>query len=794
MSQSTIFDQLYIIGEIDRVIYMNQDNHFGVMRVIVTETNTDFQDETIVTGFFHEIVEGETYQFEGEVTSHPKYGEQFKSERYKKTVVKTLNSVISYLSGDNFPGIGKKTATNIANELGVNAIEKIADDINVLKDIKGLPKSKINMIHSHIVENYESENVLLTLNSLGFGSRLAVKIMATYGPKTQNMLDTDPYRMVKDIRGIGFKKADFIAQKNGLPADSIERLHAGITHTIDEYVMSEGHTYIDMIQLSGAVMHLLNSSQQWFTEDDIEEAVDAMMLDEQLVKKDNRVYIPSLYFSEKKAAEQLLDMKSNPLDTVFTEEDINETIAEIESDIGITYNQLQKEAIQNALTERVSIITGGPGTGKTTLVRGVIEAFSRLNHYEDIEEYDPDDYPIKLLAPTGRAAKRLSDLTGLRGTTIHRSIGWGRDIEEEEWADVFNEIEADVVIIDEMSMVDMWLFYQLMRNISYHTSIIFVGDKDQLPSVGPGNVYYDLIHSNALALTELTEVYRQGEGSGIVKLAHAINNEVPVDLSQKMNNVSFLPSSISNIPNYVHEITMRAVKKGYTMRDIQVLAPIYRGAAGINNLNKVLQEILNPKDDDKYELEFSDVIFREGDKVLQLVNRLEDNVFNGDAGIIKKIKLKDVHLTDGDVITVDFEGQLISYERKEMIELAHAYCTSIHKSQGSEYSIVIMPVVSAYHSMLYKNIIYTGITRAKESLVLCGDSQAFYNALSKHVPVRHTSLMDYLTLADEETSDGLPEHLTKENIHTIPALIGMDGISPYDFIDSVESDSYNENV
>ena len=385
-------------------------------------------------------------------------------------------------------------------------------------------------------------------------------------------------------------------------------------------------------------------------------------------------------------------------------------------------------------------------------------------------------------------------MTGLRGTTIHRSIGWGRDIEEEEWADVFNEIEADVVIIDEMSMVDMWLFYQLMRNISYHTSIIFVGDKDQLPSVGPGNVYYDLIHSNALALTELTEVYRQGEGSGIVKLAHAINNEVPVDLSQKINNVSFLPSSISNIPNYVHEITMRAVKKGYTMRDIQVLAPIYRGAAGINNLNKVLQEILNPKDDDKYELEFSDVIFREGDKVLQLVNRLEDNVFNGDAGIIKEIKLKDVHLTDGDVITVDFEGQLISYERKEMIELAHAYCTSIHKSQGSEYSIVIMPVVSAYHSMLYKNIIYTGITRAKESLVLCGDSQAFYNALSKHVPVRHTSLMDYLTLADEETSDGLPEHLTKENIHTIPALIGMDGISPYDFIDSVESDSYNENV
>lgn len=794
MSQSTIFDRSYIIGEVDRVIYMNQDNRFAVMRVIVTETNTDFQDEVIVTGFFHEIVEGETYQFEGDITSHPRYGEQFKSERYKKTVPKTLSSVISYLSGDNFPGIGKKTATNIANELGVNAIDKIADDVNVLHDVPGLPKNKINMIHTHIVENYESENVLLKLNDLGFGQKLAVKIMATYGAKTMHMLDTNPYDMVKNVRGIGFKKADFIAQKNGLPADSAERLFAGITHTLDDYVMSEGHTYMDTFTLNGAVMNLLNQSNMWFTDQDVTDAIQDLVDNEILIAVDNKVYIPSLYYSEIKAAQQILDMKSHPLDTELSTVDIEETISEIESDIGIHYNNLQKDAIHNALTERVSIITGGPGTGKTTLVKGVIEAFHRLKNYEDIEEYVDDDYPVKLIAPTGRAAKRLSDLTGLRGTTIHRLIGWGRDMEEEEWADVFNEIEADVVIIDEMSMVDMWLFYQLMRNISHHTTIVFVGDKDQLPSVGPGNVFFDLIHSNAIALTELTEVYRQGEGSGIVKLAHAINNETTINLKDKMNNISFLPSSMGNIPNYVHEITSRAVKKGYTMRDIQVLAPIYRGAAGINNLNKVLQEILNPKDEDKYELEFSDYIFREGDKVLQLVNRLEDNVFNGDAGVIKEIKLRDVHNTDGDTITVDFEGQVITYERKEMIELAHAYCTSIHKAQGSEYPIVIMPVVSSYHSMLYKNIIYTGITRAKESLVLCGDSQAFYDALSKHVPVRHTSLMNYLTLSIEDTEVELPEHLTMDNIHTVPAMIGMDGVSPYDFIDSQDLDSYNETV
>lgn len=786
MSQSTLFDKLYVVGEIDRVIFMNQENRFAVMRVIISETNTEFTDEVIVTGFFHDIVEGEAYQFEGEVTSHPRFGEQFKTSNYKKTVPKTLGSVIQYLSGDNFPGIGKKTATNIANTLGVNAIEKIADDIEVLRDVPGLARNKHEMIHSHIVENYESENVMLRLSDLGFGQKLAVKILSVYGSETMKVLDSNPYKLVNDIRGIGFKKADFIAQKNGLPADSEERLYSGIIHTINEYVMNEGHTYIKEDTLADQVLMLLNTNQMYFTNEDVQGASSVLVDKETIVINQGRVYIPSLYYSEIKSAEQIIAMQTQELRHDYESGDIASCIEDIEEEIGITYNTLQKDAIHKAMNARVSIITGGPGTGKTTLVKGIIETIHRLNHYENIEEYEDDDYPVKLVAPTGRAAKRLSDLSGLRATTIHRLIGWGRDMENEEWAEVVADVDADFIIIDEMSMVDTWLFYQLIRNISTTTSIIFVGDKDQLPSVGPGNVFFDLIHSQAIPLTELKEVYRQGEGSGIVKLAHAINNNETLDLESKMNNISFIDASIHHIPNYVHEIVTRAVKKGYTMRDIQVLAPIYRGSAGINNLNKVLQSILNPESDDLYELVVSDVVFREGDKVLQLVNRLEDNVFNGDAGIIEDIRTRESHNVDNDSMTVDFEGQKITYERKDMIELSHAYCTSIHKAQGSEYPIVIMPIVPSYHSMLYKNIIYTGITRAKESLILCGDKQAFYQALNRYVPKRHTSFMDYLRVSDDLAHDdeALPEYLSAENIFTIPALIGMDGISPYDFIDS----------
>ena len=786
MSQSTLFDTLYIVGEIDRVIFMNQDNRFAVMRVLISETNTEFTDEVIVTGFFHDIVEGESYQFEGEITSHPRFGEQFKSSTYKKTVPKTLGSVIQYLSGDNFPGIGKKTATNIANTLGVNAIEKIADDIEVLKDVPGLSRNKHEMIHNHIAENYESENVMLKLNDLGFGQKLAVKILSIYGSETMKILDSNPYKLVADIRGIGFKKADFIAQKNGLPANSEERLYSGILHTINEYVMNEGHTYIEQDILTDQVLTLLNTHTVYFTPDDVAGASTVLVDKEALVINKGRVYIPSLFYSEIKSAEQIIAMQSIEVEHDYDVDDIASCIKDIEADIGITYNALQKNAIHTAMNARVSIITGGPGTGKTTLVKGIIEAIHRLHDYENIEEYEDDDYPIKLIAPTGRAAKRLSDLSGLRATTIHRLIGWGRDMEDEAWADVVSDIDADFIIIDEMSMVDTWLFYQLIRNIPTTTSIIFVGDKDQLPSVGPGNVFYDLIHSQAIPLTELKEVYRQGEGSGIVKLAHAMNNNETLDLDAKMNNISFIDASVHQIPNYVHEIVTRAVKKSYTMRDIQVLAPIYRGNAGINNLNKVLQSILNPESEDLYEISISDVVFREGDKVLQLVNRLEDNVFNGDAGIIEEIRLREEHNVDNDSMTVDFEGQKITYERKDMIELSHAYCTSIHKAQGSEYPIVIMPIVSSYHSMLYKNIIYTGITRAKESLILCGDKHAFHQALNRYVPKRHTSFKEYLHVSQDLTDDdaALPEYLTMDNLYTIPALIGMEGISPYDLVDS----------
>lgn len=785
MSQSSIYDELYLIGEVERVIFLSEKTRFHVLKVLIEETNTHFTEEAIVTGYFHEISESETYRFTGKITEHQRYGEQFNATSFKHEMPKTNEGVINYLSSDVFHGVGKRTAEKIVDNLGNNALEIIADDKKALKTVEGLTKSKIDMIYQTILENQKTEKIMIRLNDIGFGASMSAKIIKYYGEDTLRVLEETPYSLVTDIEGVGFKTADKIALQSGIEFNDTARLSAGILYVIDDVTMSEGHTFLYEEEVILRVQELLNTNQNiYFTDEEIKRIMAEIAEEEKIVADEDRVYLPTLFYSEYKAADEIFRLVKDPHEETVNDDQLKMAVEDLESLFQIDYNTKQKLAIHRAIKNKVSVITGGPGTGKTTIIKGIINAYHELYDLKDLDEYEEEKYPIKLIAPTGRASKRLGETSGIGASTIHRLIGWGQDTEKDELIDA--DLEADLIIIDEMSMVDTWLFYQFLRNVPAHTKLVFVGDKDQLPSVGPGTVFKDLILSEALMVTELDTIYRQGEGSSIIRLAHEIKEDEQIDITQKYRDRSFIPARVDQIPGLVDNIVQMAVKKGYDMRDIQVLAPIYRGNAGIIKLNQILQNILNPESDEKSELSMGETIFREGDKVIQLVNRREDNIFNGDSGVIENIFLKDENDAEKDMVVVDYDGIHITYERKDLMELSHAYCTSIHKAQGSEYPIVIMPVVRSYRHMLIKNIVYTGITRAKESLIICGDANAFYDALNREGIKRNTTLQRFLKdkfqVKEQSTDDVLQnvDQLTESSMFKIPAMIGVEK-NPYDF-------------
>ena len=426
-----------------------------------------------------------------------------------------------------------------------------------------------------------------------------------------------------------------------------------------------------------------------------------------MIQSEEQVSIPSLYYSELKSVQNLYRIQTNNKKLKEIEQsDLQMHIGEIESLNQVNYATSQKEALETAINSKVMLLTGGPGTGKTTVIKGIVELYAEIHGLSlDYDDYNEDDYPVVLAAPTGRASKRLQESTGLEAMTIHRLIGWNQETQPEDILD--NEINARLIIIDEMSMVDTWLFHQFLSAVPLDAQIVFVGDEDQLPSVGPGQVFKDLIDSKRIPRVNLTEVYRQQDGSSIVDLAHRMKVGEPIDITQRFHDRSFINCTSDQIPDVVDKVVKSAVSKGYNMSDIQVLAPMYKGNAGIKRLNQVLQSILNPKEKDSREIEFGDVVFRKGDKVLQLVNRPNDNIFNGDIGVIVGIFWAKENALNKDVIVVDFEGNEITFTRQDLLELTHAYCTSIHKSQGSEFPIVIMPIVKQYFRMLQRPILYT---------------------------------------------------------------------------------------
>ncbi|HEH0465955.1 TPA: ATP-dependent RecD-like DNA helicase [Staphylococcus aureus] len=824
MSDPTLFDYSMIKGTVEAILFQNSDNFYTVLKVDTIETNEDFDTMPTVVGFLPNIVEGDVYTFKGQVVDHPCYGKQLKAETFEKEMPQTKEAIISYLSSDLFKGVGKKTAQNIVNTLGDNAINDILDDHSVLEKVSGLSKKKQKQIAEQISANQESEKIMIRLHNLGFGPKLSMAIYQFYLGDTLTILDRNPYQLIYDIKGIGFNKADQLARNIGIAYNDNERLKAALLYTLEEECIKQGHTYLPINVVIDLTVDVLNYQDEEVIEPEkLDEMLQYLNEEKRLIIDNEQVAIPSLYYSEIKSVQNLFRIKThtNKL-TEIEQSDLQMHIGEIEDANQVNYAASQKEALQTAINSKVMLLTGGPGTGKTTVIKGIVELYAEIHGLSlDYDDYVNDDYPVVLAAPTGRASKRLQESTGLEAMTIHRLIGWNQDTKPEDILE--NEINARLIIIDEMSMVDTWLFHQFLSAVPLDAQLIFVGDEDQLPSVGPGQVFKDLIESKAIPRVNLTEVYRQQDGSSIIELAHRMKLGQKIDITQRFHDRSFINCQANQIPTVVEKVVTSAVNKGYTMADIQVLAPMYKGNAGIKRLNQVLQDILNPKKKDTREIEFGDVVFRKGDKVLQLVNRPNDNIFNGDIGVIVGIFWAKENALNKDVLVVDFEGNEITFTKQDMMELTHAYCTSIHKSQGSEFPIVIMPIVKQYFRMLQRPILYTGLTRAKTSLVLLGDPEAFDIGLKTNGQARLTQLCtllkNYFNSEDEEmlentatndtgasqttiddqveapmssndsgevTSDSTKTDinvLTEATMFKIDPMINMGEITPYDFIE-----------
>ncbi|HEU5141373.1 MAG TPA: ATP-dependent RecD-like DNA helicase [Bacillales bacterium] len=737
--------QKYIKGVPLRVIFHNKDNFYTVVRIRVQETNEKLQEkEMTVKGYFPQIHLQEPYVFFGSLQDHPKYGLQYDVEQLRKDLPQTKQGMVQYLSGDLFEGIGKKTAQNVVDALGEHAITRILEDPGVLEEVPKLSSEKADLLYNTLMEHQGLEQIMIGLSEYGFGPQLSMKIYQAYEQETLEVIRSNPYQLVHDIEGIGFRRADELGHSLGLSGNHPERVRAGCLYWLNEKALGEGHVYMPTEELLNEVQELLNNSDEDVQQDDIYRQLSEMDEEEKVIIEEEHVYLPSLYYAEKGLVTQTERIMSQAdFDPGFSEAEFLKALGELEERLGIQYAPSQQEAIQRALSSPYLLMTGGPGTGKTTVIRGIVELYAELHGLSlDPADYSEDEpFPVVLIAPTGRAAKRMNEATGVPAVTIHRLLGWkgghsGYEHDED------NPVEGRLVIVDEVSMVDIWLANQLFKSLPDDVQVVVVGDEDQLPSVGPGQVLKDLLASETIPTVQLVDIYRQAEGSSIVQFAHNIKaGEIPDDLHLAKTDRRFFDCYQPQVVDVVKQVCENAMQKGYTTKDIQVLAPIYRGSAGVERLNAELQELFNPKSDQKRELSIGNVTFRSGDKVLQLVNNPEQHVFNGDIGEVVAVSYARENTDQQDMLVVSFDGTEIYYAKQDLNQIALAYCCSIHKSQGSEFPIVVLPVVRGYWRMLKRNLIYTAVTRSKEFLILCGEEQALAKAIrSENEDLRHTML------------------------------------------------------
>lgn len=699
---------------VERITYQNAENGYSVMKVKVK----GYDDLVTLVGNLLEVPAGSVLLCEGEWRVDKRYGQQFQCETWEEVMPATAYGIEKYLGSGLVKGIGPKFAKLIVGHFGTDTIEVIETDIERLYEVPGIGKKRVEKIRESWEKQKDIKNVMLFLQGFGVSTAYAAKIYRQYGKESIDKVKENPYRLADDIWGIGFKTADGIARKMGYEMNDERRLRSGLIYTLNQ-LADEGHCYAEEEQLIATAKQLLEADEEC-----IRTAMTHAIETEDLMLDGTAIYLPPFYYAECGTANRLSTLvHTKEVGSIFT---ARFDLAKLQRETGIEYDEVQVEAIRQAIASKVMVLTGGPGTGKTTTTKAIIAALQSAG------------MRILLAAPTGRAAKRMSEATGMEAKTIHRLLeynpqdGYKRNDE--------NPLEGDALIVDECSMIDIILMNNLTKALPTTMRLVLVGDIDQLPSVGAGNVLRDIIDSGIIPVVRLTRIFRQAQSSRIVMSAHAINRGCFPDISNGQHTDFFFMKQEE--PEKVAETIVSLVRdrlpKAYRQptANIQVLTPMQRGVVGATNLNMALQQALNHN---RAALARGGYTFKEGDRVMQLRNNYDKDVYNGDLGYVRSVDMEERTLT------VDFDGQLVEYETSELDELTLAYATTIHKSQGSEYPIVVMPVLMTHYVMLQRNLIYTGITRAKKICVLVGQTKALAYAIhNMKVLKRNTRLKERL--------------------------------------------------
>ena len=773
-------------GYLNKIIFHNKENNYYILSIFLND-KYDFVegDYLSVVGTFNdfEFIEDDLYSFKGEIVQHRKYGTQLSAIVVEPVIEKDKEAIVSYLSSSIFQGVGRKTAELIVDTLGVDALDKIYENKESLFNIKGIPEQRKDTIYATIVANKQTQDIILKLNEYNLSNNLILKIYNFYKHNTLRIITESPYSLIKDIKGINFKTVDKIAETNEIAANDRERILYGFIYTINSFCFSTGNTYISKNTLLYNTFNILYSSRNIaVTKEDILSSYDYALDTGKLIEIEDRVFLPEIYYSEYSIYSDI--SKRLELEDGFDISDslLDKYIEEVEDELEISYDIVQIAAIKNCIKNNFAILTGGPGTGKTTIILAVIKIFQKIKNYSLHDLLDESRSILTLCAPTGKAAKRMSESTGFYASTIHKAIGWSTEDENMEEFVSEKFIKSELVIIDESSMIDVFLMYNLLKIINKDAKIILVGDNDQLPSIAPGNVLNDLINSKAISTVKLNKIFRQSEHSSIINISHSIKNNIPFDILENFDDKEFISANKNEMINVISAIYDDLIK-GSAKENIQILAPIYKGTSGINEINMAIQSRFN---DNEEQIEYGELIYKVNDRVMQLVNRPEDNIFNGDIGYIEEIYKEGNKVK----IVIDYDGNYVTYEKTELNQITLSYACSIHKAQGSEFENVIIPFIDNYNFMLNKNLTYTAITRAKKKLILCGSSNVFYKSIEPtNVVTRQTALEWFFTTDKEaeikelELEEEIKEYILNfQNINTIDPMIGMGDIKPIDFI------------
>lgn len=695
---------------VERITYRNEENGYTVIKCKAK----NYSDLVTVVGAMPDAHVGSVLSLEGFWKIDSKYGRQFSAEKWEETLPATVYGIEKYLGSGLIKGVGPKFAKRIVQKFGKDTLDVIEEQPDLLIEVEGIGRVRVERIKNSWQEQKEIKNIMLFLQGHEVSTSHATKIFKTYGRESIAAVKENPYRLADDIWGIGFKTADTIAGKLGIEKDRFIRLRSGILYTLNK-LSESGHCFAVREQLIDTAVKLLDVESP-----ELEITLDEMLRTGDVIRDEEAIYLPPFYFSETGCAKRLLNLLEAKREI---DSDVNVVMEKVIGQTGISYDEIQMEAIRTAFVSKVMVLTGGPGTGKTTTTLGIISA------------YRESGAQIILAAPTGRAAKRMSEATGMEAKTIHRLLEYkppeGYQRNEE------NPLKGDVLILDECSMIDIILMYNLLKAVPEHMTLILVGDTDQLPSVGAGNVLKDIIESERVPVVRLTRIFRQAQGSRIIMNAHRINKGEPVDMRGGKDSDFFFAEEETNegiVERLVKYCTVNLPKyyQVDALRDIQVLTPMQRGVTGAANLNQILQQAMNPEGP---ALRRGGTQYRLRDKVMQIRNDYDKEVFNGDIGTVVRVDLEDRELV------VNFDGREISYDVTELDELTLAYATTIHKAQGSEYPIVVMPFSMSHFVMLQRNLLYTGVTRAKKVLVLIGEKKAVYYAIkNEKTTERNTKL------------------------------------------------------